>query len=130
MSSTTRTTGTYAGGITQATIDDVLTRIGVGKVIRVADVQTIYDGIINAVGHTHSYYDISYEHNYGNKDSGTSASNYTTGGASPGSSFPWSNTVGGLVRAADINQFVNLCVGTNGWRNHSHSYTDYYVTVT
>jgi hypothetical protein len=120
MGAAVRTTSGYAGAITQARIDEIRASIGVGKLIRQSDINGIYDGLYNSNGHTHSYYDQISLHDYGNYNGGSSAGGYTTAGATPGYAF----TLNTKVLASDINNFINQCVGTYGWRNHSHSFTD------
>jgi hypothetical protein len=122
MGSATRTTGSYAGAITQARINELRASIGTGKLIRQSDIDSIYAGLYNSNGHTHSYFSQITLNDYGDGLGGTTTSGaYTTAGATPGYPF----TLNTKVLASDINNFINQCVGVYGWRNHSHSYTDY-----
>ena len=114
MGAVTRTTGGYAGALDQATINDIRTRMGSGKLIYRSDVLSIYNGLFNSAGHTHYYYDQISLHDYGNVDGGSSAVGRDTGGGSNGQSAP------GLSAVIYASQVSTMQSAATGWRNHSH----------
>ena len=116
MGSVARTTAGYGGAISQATIDDVRTRVGSGKVIYYNDVLTIYNGLFNSAGHTHSYYDQVTLYDYGNRSGGSSAATRDTGGGSNGQSAPGLST---LIYASQISTMQSAA---SGWKNHTHTH--------
>ena len=118
MGSAVRTTDAYGGALSQASIDDIRTRIYPGGKIYYADVLSIYNGLFNSAGHTHTFYDQVTLHDYGNYDGGSSAITNTTAGGSNGQGAPGLSPI---VYASQISTMQNAALG---WENHSHSFTD------
>jgi hypothetical protein len=94
-----------------------------GSVIRQSDINTILQSLINWCGHTHNYYDLTNDYDYGNLNGGTSASTETSSG--PYSRVP-RNTfapyyLNGQVTASDFNVMANLCYYI---QDHYHTVVD------
>lgn len=116
MGAVARTTGAYGGAISAATITDVRSRVGSGKIIYYSDILTIYNGLFNSAGHTHSYYDQVTLYDYGNLNGGSSAVNRDTGGGSNGQSAP------GLSSVIYSSQVSTMQSAASGWKNHTHTH--------
>lgn len=121
MGATARGTGSYGGAISAATIADIRARIVPGGLIYYSDIAAIYDGLNNASGHTHSYYDQYYGNTYGNK--ALPIPPYT-GGVGSTTDSASATAGGGLSSKIYASEVNNMNTMASDWQNHSHTFTD------
>ncbi len=107
------------GAISVAAIADVRSRTFSGGTILRADVNTILNGLQNAVGHTHTYYDQVTLHDYGNVDGGSYAITGTTQGST--TAYGGAIVLSTAILASEVNIMANKATEAS---SHSHQYAD------
>jgi len=127
--STTRTSSSYEipGGVA-AQISGLRSSFSAGNTVRATHMRTLRDTIETLRVHTHSYTDFDNVAVFGNVGQNRSQVKNTTVSSTPAMTITDNDLRTGAIISS--NHYNQLAVSANGLRNHTHSYTDFFVEPT
>lgn len=129
VTSSTRTASSYTipGGIASQ-ISGLRNSFSAGNTVRATHMRTLRDTIETLRVHTHSYTDFDNVDAFGDSGQNRSQVKNTKVSSTPAMTITDNDLRTGAIISS--NHYNQLAVSTNGLRNHTHSYTDFFVEPT